>query len=81
MFTIASPPAAIKTEGEYEKAESTPENTLVRLLRSGDSKFSTRIEIIKLNPAVSPLLLFASLPDCSQNQTAVSGTQHLFYDF
>ena len=30
---------------------------------------------LNLNPAVSPLLFFASLPDCSQNQTAVSDTQ------
>ena len=34
-----------------------------------------------LKLGVSPLLLFESLPECIQNQTDVSNTQHLLYDF
>jgi hypothetical protein len=34
-----------------------------------------------LNPPVSVLLIFASLPDCSQNQIAVSDTLRLLSDF
>jgi hypothetical protein len=36
-----------------------------------------RIEDLNLNPAMSVLLLLASLPDCTQNQTAVSDTLRL----
>jgi hypothetical protein len=46
------------------------------------TKFS--IEDLNLIPgagAVSVLLIFASLPDCSQNQTAVSDTLQLLSDF
>ena len=39
------------------------------------------IEDLFLRPAVSVLLLFATLPECSQNQTAVPGTLRLFSDF
>jgi len=39
------------------------------------------IEDFFLNPAVSVLLLFASPPDCGQNQTAVSDTLRLLSDF
>ena len=39
------------------------------------------VEVLNLNPAVLVLLIFASIPDCSQNQTAVSDTQHLLSDF
>jgi hypothetical protein len=39
------------------------------------------IEDFFLNRAVSVLLIFASLPDCSQNQTAVSDTLRLLSDF
>ena len=41
----------------------------------------TYIEDLFLRPAVSVLLLFATLPECSQNQTAVSDTLRLFSDF
>jgi hypothetical protein len=40
-----------------------------------------KIEDLNLNPAVSVLLLFASSPDGSQNQTAVSDTLRLLFDF
>jgi hypothetical protein len=39
------------------------------------------IEDLNLNPPVSVLLIFASVPDCSQNQTAVSDTLRLLFDF
>jgi hypothetical protein len=39
------------------------------------------IEVLNVEVGVSVLLIFASLPDCSQNQTAVSDTQHLLSDF
>jgi hypothetical protein len=39
------------------------------------------IEDLFLIPAVSVLLIFASLPDCNQNQTAVSDTLRLLSDF
>ena len=33
------------------------------------------IDVLNVKPRHSELLLFASLPDCSQNQTAISDTQ------
>ena len=39
------------------------------------------IEVLNVKVGVSILLLFASLPDCSQNQTAVSDTLRLLSDF
>lgn len=39
------------------------------------------IEVLNLRPPVSVLLLFATLPECSQNQTAVSDTLRLLSDF
>ena len=39
------------------------------------------IEDLFLRPAVSVLLFFATIPECSQNQTAVSDTLRLFSDF
>ena len=69
----------LKFNGNYRKR---PIKSLVlctfSFLRS--SLLST-IEDFFLRPAVSVLLLFASLPDCSQNQTAVSDTLRLFSDF
>ena len=38
-------------------------------------------EVSNVKVAVSLLLLFVSLPDCIQNQTAVSDTHHLLFDF
>jgi hypothetical protein len=38
------------------------------------------VEVLNVKVGVFMLLFFASLPDCSQNQTAVSHAQHsLFY--
>ena len=42
---------------------------------------SCSIEVLNLRPAVSVLLLFATLPECSQNQTAVSDSLRLLSDF
>jgi hypothetical protein len=39
------------------------------------------IEVLFVKVHVFVLLLFATLPDCSQNQTAVSVTLRLLYDF
>ena len=39
------------------------------------------IEVLNVKVYVFILLLFASLPDCSQNQTAVSDTLRLLSDF
>jgi hypothetical protein len=39
------------------------------------------IEVLFGKVTVFMLLLFASLPDCSQNQTAVSDTLRLLSDF
>jgi hypothetical protein len=39
------------------------------------------IEVWNVKVGVFVLLLFASIPDCSQNQTAVSDTLHLLFDF
>jgi hypothetical protein len=49
----------------------------------GDLAGAKHTEDLNLNPPVSVLLIFASvpLPDCSQNQTAVSDTLRLLSDF
>jgi hypothetical protein len=39
------------------------------------------IEVLNVKQNVFVLLLFASLPDCGQNQTAVSDTLRLLSDF
>jgi hypothetical protein len=39
------------------------------------------IEVLFVKVHVFVLLIFASLPDCSQNQTAVSDTLRLLSDF
>jgi hypothetical protein len=39
------------------------------------------IEVLNVNAGVSVLLIFASLPDCSQNQTAVFDTLRSLSDF
>jgi hypothetical protein len=39
------------------------------------------IEVLNVKVHMFVLLLFASLPDCSQNQTAVSDTLRLLSDF
>ena len=41
----------------------------------------TRVAVFNVKLRQSELLLFASLPDCSQNQTTVSDIQHLLSDF
>ena len=46
-----------------------------------DAGARSNIEDFFLRPAVSVLLLFASLPDYSQNQTAVSDALRLLSDF
>jgi hypothetical protein len=42
---------------------------------------SVHIEGLNVKVGISVLLLFAPLPDCSQNQTAVSDTLRLLSDF
>jgi hypothetical protein len=39
------------------------------------------IEVLFVKVTVFILLLFATLPECSQNQTAVSDTLRFLYDF
>ena len=39
------------------------------------------IEVLNVKVHVFILLLFASVPDCIQNQTTVSDTLHLLSDF
>jgi hypothetical protein len=39
------------------------------------------IEVLNVKVGVFMLLLFASLPNCNQNQPAVSDTLRLLYDF
>jgi hypothetical protein len=48
-----------------------------------DSQFapSIAIEVLNVKVTVFVLLLFASLPDCGQNQTAVSDEQQSLSDF
>jgi hypothetical protein len=41
----------------------------------------TTIEVLNVKVHMFVLLIFASLPDCSQNQTAVSDTLRLLSDF
>jgi hypothetical protein len=48
-----------------------------RLLMSSN----TRIEVLNVKVGVFILLIFATLPECSQNQTAVSDTLRLLSDF
>ena len=58
-------------------------------LKAADQKLATLVvsrTTIELQPTwpifdAAVLLLFASLPDCSQNQTAVSDTLRLLSDF
>ena len=47
-------------------------------LRKSESMY---IEVLFVKVTVFILLLFASLPDCGQNQTAVSDEQHSLSDF
>ena len=42
---------------------------------------NTPTEVLNVKVHVFVLLLFATLPDCSQNQTAVSDTLRLLSDF
>jgi hypothetical protein len=42
---------------------------------------SIDIEVLNVKVGMFILLLFASLPDCSQNQIAVSDAQHSLSDF
>ena len=46
-----------------------------------NNTYRLHIEDLFLRPAVSVLLLFVTLPDWTQNQTAVSDTLRLFSDF
>ena len=46
-----------------------------------DSNLGHHIEVLFVKPTVFILLLFATLPECSQNQTAVSDTLRLLSDF
>ena len=56
-------------------------NSRIQRLNLGLLKFSINLEDFFLRPVVSVLLLFTSLPDCSQNQTAVSDALRLLSDF
>ena len=42
---------------------------------------ATPVEVLNVEPVGSLLLVFAPLPYCSQNKTAVSDTQHLLLGF
>jgi hypothetical protein len=59
------------------------ENPISAVLRSGRDHIcpGQDIEVLFVKMHVFVLLLFASLPDCSQNQTAVSDTLRLLSDF
>jgi hypothetical protein len=43
--------------------------------------FKTSIEVLFVKVTVFILILFASLPDCDQNETAVSDEQYSLSDF
>jgi hypothetical protein len=61
-------------------ATLTPFATFDQGLARADSA-RVHIEDLNLNPPVSVLLIFASPPDCSQNQIAVSDKQQSLSDF
>ena len=44
-------------------------------------KYNKAIEVLNVKQTMFILLLFASLPDCGQNQTAVSDEQYSLSDF
>ena len=54
---------------------------IVRMCAAPATVNLSDIEDLSLNPVVSVLLIFAYLPDCIQNQTAVSDTLRLLFDF
>jgi hypothetical protein len=60
------PPRLDSADGAFWHAFWSPDST---------------IEDLNLNPPVLVLLIFAPLPDCSQNKTAVSDTLRLLSDF
>ena len=74
QFTICRPTPRPRSQ---RTRVSTPLGIMTKGIHT---KFST-YRGFPLKPAVSPLLLFASLPDCNQNQAAVSDTLHLLSDF
>ena len=54
---------------------------LLRNLRCGSKAGCSPVEVLNVKVHVFILLLFALLPDCSQNQTAVSVTLLVLSDF
>jgi hypothetical protein len=48
---------------------------------SGVTDVMILIEVLNVKQTMFILLLFASLPDCGQNQTAVSDEQYSLSDF
>jgi hypothetical protein len=54
---------------------------LVHILLKGTWVPVLILEVLNVKETVFILLLFASLPDCGQNQTAVSDEQHLLSNF
>jgi hypothetical protein len=69
--------AAVRARPRAQQSQAEGRGTLL-----GPRRHTTfSIEDLNLNPPVSVLLIFASLPDCSQNQTAVSDTLRLLSDF
>jgi hypothetical protein len=60
-------------EGMGQKAYRNPADVYMDVYHA--------IEVLNVKVHVFVLLIFATLPDCSQNQTAVSDTLRLLSDF
>ena len=74
-------PLVHKVEHIEEIIQAQVGSSMVAALRLGGIARYPYIEDFFLNPAVSVLLLFASIPDCIQNKTVVSDTLRLLSDF
>ena len=59
-------------QGQAAGAQEEGQTPQPSIRRTYDTAVPPGIEDLNLNPVVSVLLLFASLPDCIQNQTTVS---------
>jgi hypothetical protein len=78
----------ISTRPSYGRARRRDRIRVTRPRRRRDPRRARAVvaqrvcamEDLNLNPAVSVLLLFASLPDCGQNEIAVSDTLRLLSD-
>ena len=67
--------------GQQKQPSLMSERTVYIMTGIFDRPPFEAIEVLNVKVHVFVLLIFATLPDCSQNQTAVSDTLRLLSDF